>query len=90
MLTHLRLSGTLAGIRGLIVGHLHADGKSEPVADGGSVTLSSLLRALAVGFDWPLALGLDVGHARPSLTLPLGMKARLEPEAGRLIVGLGS
>ncbi|MCG8455010.1 MAG: LD-carboxypeptidase [Holophagales bacterium] len=88
MLTHLRLSGTLAEIRGLILGHLHAEGGREPTAQGGEVTLGGLARELAEGFPWPLATGLEAGHASPNLTLPLGMAARLEPASSELVVGL--
>lgn len=90
MLTHLRLSGTLARIRGLIVGHLHAEGGCEPTAWGGEVTLGGLLEELAVDFSWPLARGLAAGHSSPNLTLPLGLMARLEPTMRQLVVGLPS
>ena len=88
MLTHLRLSGTLTRIRGLIVGHLHAEGGTEPTAWGGEVTLGGLLGELATDFNWPLATGLAAGHASPNLTLPLGLMARLESTTRKLIVGL--
>ncbi|MEO1088826.1 MAG: LD-carboxypeptidase, partial [Acidobacteriota bacterium] len=88
MLTHLRLSGTLARIRGLIVGHLHAEGGCEATAWGGEVTLGGLLHELASDFPWPLARGLEAGHSSPNLTLPLGLTARLEPATRSLTVGL--
>ncbi|MEM1179627.1 MAG: LD-carboxypeptidase [Acidobacteriota bacterium] len=90
MLTHLRLSGTLARIRGLIVGHLHAEGGCELTAWGGEVTLGGLLHELAVDFPWPLARGLEAGHSSPNLTLPLGLRARLEPAEQLLTVGLSA
>ncbi len=87
MLTHLRLSGTLTKIKALIVGHLHGEGGQEPTAMDGQVTLEMVLTALANDFPWPLAKGLKAGHACPSLTLPLGLNARLDPRAGQLRVG---
>ena len=86
MLTHLRLSGTLTKIKALIVGHLHGEGGKEPTAMDGQITLEMVLDALANDFSWPLAKGLEAGHASPSLTLPLGLNARLDPQAGRLWV----
>lgn len=88
MLTHLRLSGTLTAIRGLIVGHLHASGRREPTAAGGELTLDHVLRDLAKDFPWPLARGLGAGHAEPNWTLPLGLRARLDPTKRRLSVGI--
>lgn len=72
MLTHLRLSGTLTRIGGMIVGHLHCEGRPEPTAWNGEVTLRGVLREMAEEFSWPLVEGLDAGHAAPNLTLPLG------------------
>lgn len=86
MLTHLRLSGNLAGIEGMIVGHLNgtADAADEerdwPAVVAGGLT----------DFSWPLAWGLDSGHRAPNRTLPLGLAARLTPAGGgRLVLGQG-
>ena len=84
MLTHLGLSGNLANIAGMIVGHL-ADGQKPgseppywPALVGGGVA----------GLSWPLAWGLESGHIAPNRTLPLGLSARLE-NGGRLVLGEG-
>ena len=95
MLTHLRLSGNLTGLNALIVGHLVGDGQRiTGASDGGdhgssrpldpaehpdAVRLREVLEDLVSHFDWPWAWGLEAGHARPNLTLPLGMWARLDP-----------
>ncbi|MEM1206692.1 MAG: LD-carboxypeptidase [Acidobacteriota bacterium] len=84
MLTHLRLSGTLTRIQGVVVGHLTTDDEEEPSAWGGEVTLRGVLREHAARGGWPLSQGLAVGHASPNLTLPLGLWARLDPPAGTL------
>lgn len=87
MLTHLRLSDSLAKIRGMVSGHLNGvDGADETERHGTSRChglLRDLARSAGAGYAW----GLDAGHARPNLTLPLGMWARLEPERGRLLLG---
>lgn len=85
MLTHLNLSGNLASIEGMIVGHLEGDEKSgrEP-AEWLSLVASGLS-----GFSWPLAWGLESGHAAPNRTLPVGLPARLDTADGRLVLGLG-
>ncbi len=90
MLTHLRLSGSLARLRGMVVGHLtHVDGEGGPTQSGPEDDCREVLRQHAEACAWPLAWGLRAGHVAPNLTLPLGMWARLEPRAGRLVVGFG-
>lgn len=78
MLTHLGLSGNLAGIRGMAIGHCRP-------SDGGEFG-PWLAEALA-GYGWPVAWGIEAGHEAPNLTLPLGAPARLDPVTGVLAVG---
>ena len=86
MLTHLKLSGSLVEIRGMVSGHLiGVDGAGETERHG-TRRCRDLLRELARGADAAFAWGLDVGHSRPNLTLPLGMWARLDPERGSLLL----
>jgi muramoyltetrapeptide carboxypeptidase len=83
MLTHLGLSGSLAAIRGMAIGHCRPT-DAEPVAEAGG--RAWLAEALA-GHEWPVAWGLPAGHEAPNLTLPLGAPARLDPSSGALVVG---
>jgi muramoyltetrapeptide carboxypeptidase LdcA involved in peptidoglycan recycling len=49
-------------------------------------TLEDVIRQALAGLDVPIALGLSSGHTRsPHVTLPLGVRARLEcgPDGGR-------
>ncbi len=83
MLTHLGLSGTLANIAGMIVGHL-GEGQApegEP-ADGPAWVADGVAR-----FSWPLAWGLECGHAAPNRTLPVGLPASLDGARCRLVMG---
>lgn len=82
MLTHLGLSGNLANIAGMIVG---SPGESQ--GPDGSVDWSTIVADALAGFSWPLAWGLESGHAAPNRTLPVGLPARLED--GRLLLGDG-
>lgn len=82
MLTHLGLSGSLAALSAMVVGHAEpTDARGEPPA----VWLTDAL----AGFSPPLAWGLAAGHRAPNLTLPLGLTARLEPATRRLVCGEG-
>lgn len=80
MLTHLRLSGKLAALRGLVCGHL------APV-DEARTDLPSwatqLLGSLG-DFAGPVVTRVPVGHERPNWTLPLGARVRVDPGAGTL------
>lgn len=83
MLTHLGLSGNLAGIEGMIVGHL--GGAEEP--GWAPAAWPDLVASNLSGSSWPLAWGLESGHFAPNRTLPLGLPARLDTD--RLVLGLG-
>ena len=85
MLTHLELSGNLSGVRAMIFGHLTSQ---DPLPEGTIDPLTALRGCLA-RFPFPLAWGLAAGHGAPNLTLPLGLVSRLEPAAGRLVLGAG-
>lgn len=82
MLTHLRLSGTLTGVRALVFGHVTASGGVRAAA-----TWDELRTRVEADFqDLPVAWGLPVGHQAPNLTIFLGGAARLEPRTGLLRV----
>jgi muramoyltetrapeptide carboxypeptidase len=83
MLTHLGLSGNLGNIAGMIVGHL---GESQD-PDGEPVDWPALIADGLARFSWPLAWGLESGHVAPNRTLPVGLPARLDGEARRLVLG---
>lgn len=83
MLTHLGLSGNLGNIAGMIVGHLgDSQGPGRDPVDWSAQVADNL-----AGYPWPLAWGLESGHVPPNRTLPLGMAARLDAAAGRLVLG---
>lgn len=81
MLTHLDLSGSLARIRAMVVGHVAC----TDVEPGDPPRWLAPLRQAARGLAGPVAWGLEAGHGAPNLTLPLGRGARLEPGNGRLV-----
>jgi muramoyltetrapeptide carboxypeptidase len=83
MLTHLGLSGNLANIAAMIVGHLengHRPAEAQP-------DWPALISGSVASFSWPLAWGLESGHVAPNRTLPLGLTARLD--GGGLTLGEG-
>jgi muramoyltetrapeptide carboxypeptidase len=86
MLTHLRLSGSLNSIHAMIFGHI---GCLDAPAQDSFGCIRPLRQALE-DVPWPIAWGLAAGHRAPNLTLPLGLPSRLDPQAGRLVLGGGT
>ena len=95
MLTHLRLSGTLTGVRGVIAGHF-GEGWEQAIRDigagsaetGGAETggTAAWHGETVLGLPGPVAFGLPCGHGTPNLTLPLGAHAYLDASRSELIV----
>jgi muramoyltetrapeptide carboxypeptidase len=80
MLRQLRLSGGLAGVRGIVFGTLPGCAGAE--TQGYSLE-RVVLEALA-DLEVPVAWGLASGHTTgPNLTLPLGVRARLRCGEGQ-------
>lgn len=85
MLTHLRLSGSLDTLQGMIVGHLDG-GAADPAVAEDAGFRAVVADALA-GLPFPIAWGLPSGHRAPNRTLPLGLAARLSEDAAELRLG---
>ena len=76
MLTHLIEAGLMARIAGLIVGAFIDCGSPEELLD--------LFTERLAPFSFPILAGFPVGHGSRNLTLPLGLTATLDAEAGIL------
>lgn len=74
-LTQLRQAGRLAGVAGVVLGHLEGcDGEPPGL-------LREVLADLFATAPYPVAWGLEAGHGPRNRTLPLGRPARLTWEA---------
>ncbi|HKO56330.1 MAG TPA: LD-carboxypeptidase [Thermoanaerobaculia bacterium] len=79
MLTHLRLSGRLQGIRGVVIGKLKGCGKEEELQP----FLSEFFGSLAI----PVVRDLPFGHHGDNLLMPIGARVRLStPESAFTIL----
>lgn len=87
MLTHLLLSDNLARIQGMVSGHLIGVDDTEKTQRHGTPRSLERLGELAAVAKAPFAWGLEAGHDTPNLTLPLGIRARLVPRDGHLVLG---
>ena len=72
MLTHLALSGSLEGIKGLIVGQF--------IDCGDPVTVDHLIKERFAPMNIPVATGFPLGHGPENTTLPLGILAELDTD----------
>jgi muramoyltetrapeptide carboxypeptidase len=84
MMTQLRLSGCLNGVRGLIFGQM-PDCDQHPEQ---GYTIDGLLKELTEGMGVPVMFGFPSGHTiSPAWTIPFGVRARLDSEGLSLLEG---
>ena len=81
MLAHLRLVGALRRLAGIVIGRFTQIKRSGgDGAMGFDEVLANYLEPLGI----PVAYGFPVGHIDEQWTLPLGIQARLDADAGEL------
>jgi muramoyltetrapeptide carboxypeptidase len=81
MLSHLRLAGALDGVAGVLIGQFTEMGRrGADGAMGFDRILSHYLGPLGV----PVAMGFPIGHVDDQWTLPIGLRARFDADAGIL------
>jgi muramoyltetrapeptide carboxypeptidase len=79
MLMQLKLAGKLKDVRGIVFGEM-MDCRQSPTQD---YTLEEVVLRIVSGLGIPVAYGLRAGHvSRANITLPIGVKARLEVSSG--------
>jgi muramoyltetrapeptide carboxypeptidase len=79
MLAHLRMVGALARLRGILVGRF--TGLKRHMNDG-ALGVDEVLAHYFHPLGVPVAYGLPVGHIDDQWTLPLGVRARFDADAG--------
>ena len=78
MLTHLRLSGRIETVRGVIIGKLKGCGSEEELDD--------LLRDFFEPFGIPVVRNIPFGHFGDNLLMPIGTPARLNTSENALTI----
>ena len=76
MLTQLRQAGALDGVAGVIFGEMPGCTAGEDER----VTVRDVIAEAFANVSYPVAFGLPSGHGAGTLTLPLGVRARLAGE----------
>lgn len=83
MLTQLRLAGKLDACAGIIFGDF--SGCTEPMR-GHNLPLAQVLADIVVPCGKPVLAGFSIGHCSPNVTIPIGVRARLDAGAKRLTI----
>ncbi|MGH9796546.1 MAG: S66 peptidase family protein [Candidatus Polarisedimenticolia bacterium] len=83
MLMTLRHAGALEGIAGMVVGSLTG---CEPKDPDAALTIREILETHLRGARVPVLTGLQAGHCRGKVTLPLGRRAVLTSRPPRLLI----
>lgn len=78
MLTHLRLSGRMQKIRGVVIGALKNCGSDAEMQE--------LLRDTFGSLDIPVVYNLPFGHHGNNLLMPIGVPVRLDTRSRRLTI----
>lgn len=81
LLSQLRLAGVLGRLAGVAVGHFTELARGTP---DGAMGLDEVLDHYLTPLGVPAAFGFPIGHMDEQWTLPLGVRARLDADAGEL------
>ena len=79
MLTHLLLAGKLQQLAGIVLGKF-----TKVPEEGNSFNLEEITEQLLVPLGIPTVRGLMIGHIEDKATVPLGIEAELDADAGTL------
>lgn len=82
MLTQLRLSGILTGVKGVVLGSFDRCGDTSDIY--------GIVSEVFNGTKVPILAGVDAGHAEPNICIPLGSRAILDADNQTLGVAIGA
>jgi muramoyltetrapeptide carboxypeptidase len=78
VLMHLKLAGKLSNVRGFVLGDF-----PDCEASAGSPTVREVVSRILSPLGVPIVFGAPIGHTKqPMLTIPLGVRARLDVTSG--------
>jgi muramoyltetrapeptide carboxypeptidase len=81
MLAHLRMAGALERLAGVAVGRFT---ELKRAMTDGALGFDEVLATYLLPLGIPVAYGFPIGHIDDQWTLPLGVRARLDADAGEL------
>jgi len=80
MLTQLWLAGKLQQAKAVAFGEFKGLNAKKSFYPGGSFTIKQVIESRCLELGIPAIIGLPVGHDKSNITMPLGIKARLDTE----------
>lgn len=87
ILTQLRDSGKLEAAAGIVVGEMKNSGwREDRAAFMQDLSLEDVLEEVVAPLGVPCIYGLPIGHGKHHATVPIGARATLDADAGRLVV----
>jgi muramoyltetrapeptide carboxypeptidase len=72
MLVHMKAAGCFDGVEGLVLGTFQDCGTPAEIWE--------IVEDVFQGTEFPILAGVEAGHAEPNLTLPMGVRTRLDTE----------
>lgn len=77
LLTHFKLAGIFDHIVGMVIGKLHNVTERETEYKKTSFTVDEIVKDLTSEYSFPIISSVDFGHLYSTMTLPIGVKARI-------------
>lgn len=71
-LTDLELSGIFKKIKGMIIGRFFGYSKQE------AEKLVKIIKVRTADYKFPILINVDIGHTDPMITIPLGVKVKID------------
>ena len=82
MLQQLRLAGKLKNVKGIIIGDFNRVNK-EAIED---MSLDEVFKENFKDLDIPIIEGVNSGHVRPFITIPIGADVTIDTSKNEIIV----
>jgi muramoyltetrapeptide carboxypeptidase len=82
LFAQLRMLGVLERLAGVIVGQF--TDMQRGAGDGGALAFDEVLQTYFGGLGIPVAAGFPIGHVDDQWTMPIGVRARLDGNAGEV------
>lgn len=80
MLTHLALAGVFDGVAGVVLGRCRGCAPESPQ----DFSLQEVYQHHLLPLDVPVFMDAAIGHVTPKLTIPIGVEAEMDADAGSI------